>query len=71
MEINRGDVIEVVNALGEHQRRVALTGVVDGHDFRVVWVCRSEEWAAARREGRVPEGIPYPEEDVLAVIATS
>jgi hypothetical protein len=49
---------------GEHLERVAMTTVVDGDDFPVVWVCREEEWAAARAEVRDPEGIPWPAEDV-------
>jgi hypothetical protein len=67
MEITRGDRVEVVNALGQHRERIALSSVMQGHDFLVVWVCKPEEWEAARREGREPQGMPYPREDVRAV----
>jgi hypothetical protein len=59
-----GDQVEVVDAEGERLRRRTLGGVVDGVDFPVVWVCREEEWLAAQREGRKPDGVPWPAEDV-------
>jgi hypothetical protein len=59
-----GDHVEVIDAEGERLSRRALSGIVDGEDFPVVWVCREEEWTAAKREGREPEGVPWPAEDV-------
>ena len=38
----------------------AVTPVVEGTDFPVVWVCREEEWEAARTEGREPHATPWP-----------
>ena len=67
MGIARGDRVIVENALGERSERVAMTGVVQGHDFMVVWVCRPDEWEAAQREGRDPVGMPYPKDDVYAI----
>jgi hypothetical protein len=64
MDVKRGDKVVAVNALGQHVERVALTGVLAGHDFMVIWVCKPEEWEAAQKEGREPEGMPYPQEDV-------
>ena len=64
MEIARGVAVEVVNALGQRQHRIALTGVIAGRDFPVVWVCRPDEWQAAQEANRDPEGMPYPAEDV-------
>jgi hypothetical protein len=49
---------------GELLDRRAITGVVAGGDFPVVWVCRDEEWRTAQDEGREPEGLPWPAEDV-------
>jgi hypothetical protein len=63
-----GDQVEAVDVEGERLRRRALGGVVDGVDFPVVWVCREEEWHAARREGREPEGVPWPAEDVHPMV---
>lgn len=64
MEIQPGDKVIVVDAFGvEHERR-ALTGVVPAHDFDVVWACRENEWETAVAEGRQPEGVPWPVEDV-------
>ncbi len=59
-----GDHVDVVDAEGERLPRRALGGVVDGEDFPVVWVCRETEWDTAHREGREPEGVPWPAEDV-------
>jgi hypothetical protein len=42
----------------------AITAVIDGLDFPVVWVCAENEWCAAKAEQREPEGIPWPAEDV-------
>ncbi len=61
-----GDHVVVVDAEGERLPKRALGGVVDGMDSPVVWVCREEEWEAAHREGREPEGVPWPAEDVSA-----
>jgi hypothetical protein len=44
--------------------RRAVTGVQPGHNFPVVWVCPEEEWQGAQAEGREPEGLPWPAEDV-------
>jgi hypothetical protein len=64
-----GDRVEVVDAEGERLRRRALGGVIDGVDFPVVWVCREEEWLAAQREGRDPDGVPWPAEDVHPMVS--
>jgi hypothetical protein len=64
MEITAGAEVQVRTALGEHLRRIATTGVVRGSDFPVVWVCPPNEWAAAQVEGREPEAVPWPAEDV-------
>ena len=62
--IEAGAIVVVRDVRGTWLRRRAMTGVQDGHDFRVVWVCREEEWEAAHAEGRKPEGVPWPAEDV-------
>lgn len=64
MDITRGSRVVAVNARGEHGERIALTGIVPGRDFPVVWICRPEEWDAAHAEERDPEGVPWPAEDV-------
>lgn len=62
--IQHGDLVIAVDAAGEELPRRALGGPVDGVSFVVVWVCREEEWHAAQREGRQPDGVPWPVEDV-------
>jgi len=47
--------------------RRAITEPIPGDDFQVVWVCSHEEWDAAQAEGRDPQGIPWPVEDVTLV----
>jgi hypothetical protein len=66
-EIRPGVAVVARDAEGENLRRRALTGVMDGHDFPVVWVCREEEWQQAEHEGRKPEGVPWPANDVSIV----
>ena len=65
--IERGTPVTVRDALGEKLRRIALSPPKRGEDFPIVLVCRPEEWEAARAEGREPEGVPWPREDVWAV----
>lgn len=69
MEIEPGSRVEVLNARGERSVRVAITGVVDGRDFPVVWVCFPQEVEEAATEGRAPVGVPWPAEDVSSVHA--
>lgn len=66
-QIDSGSRVFATSASGEQLERRAITGRIDGEDFPVVWVCREEEWATAQAEGREPEGIPWPAEDVRAV----
>ena len=63
--IQPGMVVAVETALGQQLSRRAISGIVPGHEFPVVWVCREEEWEAAQRESREPEGVPFPAEDVV------
>jgi hypothetical protein len=62
--IQPGDRVMARNAFGEENERRAVTGVMEGQDFPVVWVSTEEEWHLAANEGREPEGIPFPAEDV-------
>ena len=68
LSISPGDPVTILTALGERLPRRALTGVTTGSDFLVVWVCREEEWEAARRDSREPEGVPWPADDVIPVM---
>ena len=45
----------------------AITAVIHGLDFPVVWVCADDEWGAALAESREPQGIPWPAADVQSV----
>jgi len=63
-EIKRGDLIIVRDARGRELRKRALGPVTQGGSFEVVWACREAEWAAAQREVREPQGMPWPVEDV-------
>jgi hypothetical protein len=61
--VNPGDLVNVVSTTGV-LRRVAVTDVVRGHKFPVVWVCAVEEWENAIEEQREPDAVPWPAEDV-------
>jgi hypothetical protein len=63
MAVAAGDRVTARSWAGEFERR-AITGVVKGRDFPVVWICTSEEWEAAKAEHREPVGLPWPAEDV-------
>jgi hypothetical protein len=59
-----GDRVLVRSSFEGVVERRALTDVVMGHDFKVVWVCTEDEWQAAATAGRQPEGVPWPAADV-------
>jgi hypothetical protein len=63
-QIQRGDRLTAEAADGASRELRALGGVIAGGDFAVVWACNPAEWDAAAAEGREPEGIPWPAEDV-------
>jgi hypothetical protein len=67
IETSKGQPIEVQDALGKRLRRVAAGPVDPGYDFAVVWACRQEEWDAAQQEGREPDCVPWPIEDVRII----
>jgi hypothetical protein len=67
MQIEHGDTVAARTADDDERHLRALGEVVAGGDFAVVWVCSEAEWDAAVAEGRDPEGIPWPAEDVKAV----
>jgi uncharacterized protein YcnI len=62
--IEPGSRVLARSAFDELLERRAITGVQPGHNFPVVWVCSEQEWQAAHAEGREPEGLPWPAEDV-------
>ncbi len=69
LELERGTAVLARDVGGRMLRKRALTGVVAGSNFDVVWVCREEEWDAARREGREPDAVPWPADDVALAAA--
>jgi hypothetical protein len=64
VEIEYGSRVIARSADDQDLDKRALTGVVMGEDFPVIWVCREEEWSAAAREGREPVGVPWPADAV-------
>lgn len=65
--IEPGSVVRTEAFGGSLHERRAITSVVEGRDFPVVWVCSEQEWDLARAQGRDPEGIPWPAENVEPV----
>jgi hypothetical protein len=66
-QVKRGDWLTAEAADGVPRELRAIGGIIAGGDFAVVWACRPAEWDAAIAEGREPEGIPWPAEDVRVV----
>jgi hypothetical protein len=65
--IRPGIRVRVRGGSGRKLVKRAVTGVVDGRDFPVVRACSEEEWTLAQREGREPDGVAWPAEDVEAI----
>ena len=64
VQLIAGKDVTVITADGMELRRVAITGIVAGHDFPVVWVCKREEMDRAKAESRSPTGVPWPSDAV-------
>lgn len=65
--IYAGQTVKARDWKGQDIILTAITPPIQGKDFEVVWVCRPDEWTAAQREAREPQGIPWPVEDVRRV----
>jgi hypothetical protein len=68
-EIAAGMLVFVRDVSGKALESRALSAIVPGRDFPVVWACREDEWLTAHAEDRQPEGVPWPAEDVTLEIA--
>jgi hypothetical protein len=64
VEVVPGGHVLVMDAFGVRLPRRAVTGVVPGVDFPIVWLSREAEWSAAEHESREPDATPWPAEDV-------
>lgn len=62
--LKRGDQVVAMSASDRLVERRAVSAVVDGNDFPVIWLCTEAEWRAAHSEKREPAAIPWPAEDV-------
>jgi hypothetical protein len=65
--IIKGGRVKVETAGGAFLEKIALSGPERGSDLEVVWVCRPEEWDAAKREEREPDCVPWPSYAVEAL----
>jgi hypothetical protein len=63
-EIGPGNRVLIRDATNKTLTRRALSAIVPGRDFPVVWACREEDWEAAQAKGAEPDGVPWPAEDV-------
>jgi len=61
--IKRGDHVIAETATHEWVALRATSGVQDGLDFQVVWVCDDSDWERAL-VGKEPRAIPWPAESV-------
>jgi hypothetical protein len=62
--IEPGARVIIRTADGKELPRRAVTAVVDGMDFPVVWVTTEGEWTEAQGNGHRPYALPWPAEDV-------
>lgn len=65
--IEPGTIVSALTATGDPVTRRAVSGVVDGLDFPVVWITPEDEWTASQRDGRPANALPWPAEDVIAI----
>jgi len=62
--IERGAQVIVRTVDNRIEMRRATSGVIEGDDFLVVWVCTEEEWTSAAAMRRDPSAFPWPARDV-------
>jgi hypothetical protein len=62
-----GSKIQVRDFGGRRLIRRAVTGVIAGQRFPVVWACSEQEWHRAQEESREPDGMPWPADVVSSV----
>ena len=65
--IRPGELVSARTALDEWIEMRAITGIVSGQDFPVVWVCDEREWSEALAEHRAPNGDPWPADELRSV----
>ena len=64
-QFRKGDVVQVRVEDGSWRTDLrALSDVEKADGQLVVWVCWEDEWQSALKEGREPEGTPWPYEQV-------
>jgi hypothetical protein len=63
--ITSGSRVVAIDVAGRRLGRRAVTGIVQGHEFPVIWVCSEAEWQSAQIDGRDPDAVPWPAEDVI------
>ena len=69
MTIIPGTPVLAKTAEGHELPRRAVTEIIEGEDFPVVWITTDDEWEAAEAQARRPEAWPWPAEDVKPLIA--
>ncbi len=69
MTINPGSHVIVRTADGKELDRIAVTDVIEGEDFPVVWITTEKEWELAEANDVRPEAWPWPAEDVQPLVA--
>lgn len=67
--IEPGTRVNVKDADGALLPRIAGSAIEPGNTFNVVWVCKEEDWEAARAAGRQPEVMAWPADAVQVVEA--
>jgi hypothetical protein len=63
-QIEPGARVLVRSADNRLVARRAVTGVVQGRDFPVIWVCHEDAWDEAHLGGQSPQGLPWPADAV-------
>lgn len=62
--IQPGTHVLVTTADRQELTRRAVSEVIQGEDFPVVWITTEEEWESAETQGARAEAWPWPAEDV-------
>lgn len=65
--VRNGDLVCVSTADGATLNRRAITGPIDGDDFRVIWVCKEQDYTTDRNDLKPVSAMAWPVEAVALV----
>ncbi len=68
---NIGQSVGIRDLHGKYLRRVAVSTVIEGGDFPVIWACSEREWRTSVESCRPVRALPWPAIDVFELMSNA